>query len=299
MAKAVKNSPITPRERIEDALIGGILRVFRFLPYRQRVPFSGWLVRTIVAPLTGMRKRVRTNLELACPELAEAEKKRLIQQVPDNLGRFIAEIFSPEEFSEVCRNTPFEGPGLAAFEQARKNGQGVVAVSGHFANYDVFRVGMSQRGFAVGGLYRPMNNRAFHKRYLHTIETLAKPLYERSRRGMAQMVKHLREGNVLAMLIDQHMHRGEELLFFGLPASTAVSAAQLALKYDALLIPIYVIRQPDGISFRVELQEPIPHSDEITMTQALNDSLEDKVRDHMEQWLWTHRRWKRAKRQAK
>ncbi|MDV7270355.1 lysophospholipid acyltransferase family protein [Thioclava sp. A2] len=293
MAKAAGNPPLTLRERLEDALIGGALGLLRLLPYRWRVPFAGWLVQSIAAPLIGMRKRVRANLDLAMPELPEAEKTRLARQVPDNLGRFMAEIFSPAEFTEICRATPFEGPGLAAFEQARARGQGVIAVSGHFANYDVFRVGMSLRGYSVGGLYRPMNNRAFHQRYLNAIETLATPLYERSRRGMAQMVKHLRNGNVLAMLTDQHMRKGEELHFFGLPAYTAVSAAQLALKYDALLIPIYVIRQPDGLSFRVELEAPIPHSDEITMTQALNDSLEARVRTHMEQWLWTHRRWKK------
>lgn len=293
MARAAKNVHFTLQERLEDALIACALGLFRLLPYRLRVPFAGWLVSAIVAPFLGMRDRVRVNLDLALPDLPTAEKKRLVRQVPDNLGRFIAEIFSPKEFTEICRATPFEGPGLAAMEQARARGQGVIAVSGHFANYDVIRVGLRLRGYSVGGLYRPMNNRAFNKRYLRVIETLATPLYARSRFGMAQMVKHLREGNVLAMLTDQHMNNGEVLKFFGLPAYTALSAAQLALKYDALLVPIYAHRQPDGLTFLVEVQTPIPHSDKITMTQALNDSLEAKVRAQRGQWLWTHRRWKK------
>ncbi|MEF9606081.1 lauroyl acyltransferase, partial [Paracoccus sp. PXZ] len=53
------------------------------------------------------------------------------------------------------------------------------------------------------------------------------------------------------------------------------------------------VRQPDGLSFRVEVGEPVPHSDAATMMQALNDDLERLVRAHMEQWFWVHRRWKR------
>lgn len=117
-------------------------------------------------------------------------------------------------------------------------------------------------------------------------------MFPRDRHGFAQMVRHLRAGKLLALLIDQHMSKGARLSFFGQPANTAVSAAQLALKYDALLVPIYAVRKADGLGFAIEVEPPVPHSDEKTMTQALNDSLEAQVRRHPEQWLWTHRRWK-------
>jgi KDO2-lipid IV(A) lauroyltransferase len=81
-------------------------------------------------------------------------------------------------------------------------------------------------------------------------------------------------------------------MFFGKPAATALSAAELSLKYDAPLIPIYGVRQPNGLDFKIIVEEPVPPSDAVTMTQALNDSLEALVREHPEQWLWMHRRWK-------
>jgi KDO2-lipid IV(A) lauroyltransferase len=59
-----------------------------------------------------------------------------------------------------------------------------------------------------------------------------------------------------------------------------------------LLFPVYGIRQPDGLSYVIEVEAQVPASDAVTMTQALNDSLEAQVRAHPEQWLWTHRRWK-------
>ncbi len=93
-------------------------------------------------------------------------------------------------------------------------------------------------------------------------------------------------------IFDQHVIRAPILDFIGKPARTAISAAELALRYDALLIPFYGIRQDDGVSFDVVLEAPVPHSDPMTMTQALNDSLTAQVTKTPEQWFWVHRRWR-------
>lgn len=66
----------------------------------------------------------------------------------------------------------------------------------------------------------------------------------------------------------------------------------MALKYDAVLIPTYAIRQPDGLSFQIIVDPPIPQGTPEAMTQALNDNLERLIRRYPEQWFWIHRRWK-------
>jgi Kdo2-lipid IVA lauroyltransferase/acyltransferase len=106
------------------------------------------------------------------------------------------------------------------------------------------------------------------------------------------MVRFLRSGGMLGLLIDQHMKRGVRLKFFGHDAMTALSAAELALKYDALVIPTYAVRTGNGLDFEIIVEAPIPHSTAEAMTQALNDSLEALVRNHLDQWFWIHRRWK-------
>ena len=73
---------------------------------------------------------------------------------------------------------------------------------------------------------------------------------------------------------------------------TSIVPAELALKYDAVMIPVYAIRQPNGLDFEIVMHDPIPHSDAETMTPAINDGLEGLVRQHMDQWFWIHRRWK-------
>jgi KDO2-lipid IV(A) lauroyltransferase len=212
--------------------------------------------------------------------------------VPELVGRTILELFSPEDLARQAKGAKVHGPGLAILQAAREAGRPAIVVSGHFGNYDVVRSNLIQRGFKVGGLYRRMNNPLFHDLYLKTIQTIGKPLFERGKQGMAGMVKFMKEGGTLAILIDQHMYRGERLSFFGQPAYTATSAAKLALKYKAPVIPVYAVRKDDGIGFDIYMEDEIPPGDPNEMTQALNDSLEARVRANMDQWLWTHRRWK-------
>lgn len=280
------------RAWVANRLIVVFLWFLRLIPYPSRIRLGGWFFSAVLAPLSGHRARIRANLRKVCPDLPSAEIRRLEKSVPNNVGRTIIELFSPHDFSAVARQAPVSGPGLSVLEEARAAGRPAILVSGHFGNYDVVRAGLIARGFNIGALYRRMNNRFFNEIYVATISRIGTPLFERGRPGMADMVRFLNEGGALALLIDQHMQQGEPLEFFGQTAYTAVSAAKMALKYDAPLIPFYVTRQQDGLHFTLELEAPIPPSDPATMTQALNDSLEARVRDNMDQWLWVHRRWK-------
>ena len=73
---------------------------------------------------------------------------------------------------------------------------------------------------------------------------------------------------------------------------TSTVPAELALKHNAIMLPVYAIRQENGLDFEIVMHPPIPHTDAKTMTQDLNDGLEALVREHMGQWFWIHRRWK-------
>ncbi len=151
---------------------------------------------------------------------------------------------------------------------------------------------LSAKGWPVGGLYRPMNNPEFNKHYVPAIESISEPVFPRQRSGLAAMLRFLKGGGFLALGFDQYERGGPHLRFFGLPARTVLTPAELALRHNAPLVPIAAIRQPDGLSFQVRVGAPVPVGDAASMMQALNDDLEELVRAHMHQWLWVHRRWK-------
>ncbi|PTN02082.1 KDO2-lipid IV(A) lauroyltransferase [Rhodovulum imhoffii] len=287
-----------PPEFFENLLVRAILAGALVLPYRWRVPFAGWVVARLVAPVAGYDRRVRDNLAHVCPDLPRSEVRRLMRAVPDNFGRSVIELYSARDFVARAAATPMSGPGVAALQEAHEAGRPVLLVTGHFGNYDAPRAALIARGYRVGGLYNPMRNGFFNDHYTRAMATIGEPLFPRGRQGLGEMLRFLRSGGMLGIVIDQYMRHGAPLTFFGKTAPTALSAAQMALKYDALVVPIYGVRQSDGVSFEIVAEAPVPHGTAKEMTQALNDSLEAQVRRNMDQWLWIHRRWKPERRSA-
>jgi len=275
-----------------DLMIRALFRLLLWLPYSWRVPLMGWIMARIVSPVAGFGKRIRTNLAYACPEMDKAEVKKLCYQVPNNAGRSLIEIYSGDAFIKRVRDTPIDGPGAEAIAKAHREGKPVVFATGHFGNYDVVRSAMIAKGYQVGAIYMPMSNSYYNRHYEAAISHIGTPLFSRDRKGLAKMVKFLREGGMTFFGIDQYMAHGADLTFFGKPAPTALSAAKMALKTGAVLVPVYGIRGQNGLDFSIQADAPIAHSDTQTMSQALNDNLEKLVRKHMGQWFWIHRRWK-------
>ena len=280
------------RHSAQDWFAAAVLGLLRPIPYRWRIPAIGWIGANLIGPIAGMRARIRANLAHVMPDLPVSEVQRLCRKVPDNMARTIAEIFTGQEFLERARASTVEGDGLPSLHAAHANGQPVLLVTAHLGNYDAARGFLLAQGFNVAGFYMPMTNPAFNRRYVAAISGIGEPVFARGRDGLAAMLRFLRKGGMVGMVVDHYMAHGVPLPFLGKPARTALSAAEMALKYNALLVPVYGIRQPDGLNFVVRIEAPIPHSDAETMTRALNASLEALVRAHMDQWMWSHRRWK-------
>ncbi|MDN5787659.1 lysophospholipid acyltransferase family protein [Pseudorhodobacter sp.] len=278
--------------KLRNVLLRGLIGLLLALPYRWRVPLCGWVMAYIIAPVAGYDKRVRDNLALILPNLPQREVKRLMREVPRNVGRTLIEIYSGAEFIARATAEPLQGAGLAALDEAHAAGRPVILVTGHFGNYDASRAALIARGYRVGALYRPMGDADFNAHYVKAISQIGTPVFPRGRAGLADMVRFLRSGGMLGLLMDQQISSGVALDFMGHPARTALSAADLALKYDALVIPTYAVRRAGGLDFDIIIESPIPHDTPEAMTQALNASLEKLVRQYPDQWFWIHRRWK-------
>ncbi|WP_322889776.1 MULTISPECIES: lauroyl acyltransferase [unclassified Yoonia] len=261
------------------------------MPYRQRVRFFGRIMSWPVGPLAGYEKRIRENLALVMPDITETKVPQLCRGVLDNIGRTFIENYSHKEFFPLCAALPLAGPGWDAIVAAKQAGRPVVYFTGHFGNYQAARVALRARGYLMGVNYRPFHNPHHERQHRAALDALG-PTFSTGRTGTADMVRYLQDGNSIALMADQHVETGERLRFFGRPAATSTAVARLALRYDAPLVPVYGVRRPDGLSFDLVFEAPVPIDEPDVMTQALNDSLEAMIRRHPEQWMWTHRRWK-------
>ena len=269
-----------------------IIRAALLLPYATRVRFVGWVMQHVLGPVSGYRRRALDNLAMIYPDMDKAERARIAGTCLNNAGRTFIENYSSRDFPERLADNPLRGDGVAPLLAAAQVGQPVILVSGHYGNYEAVRAALVARGLAIGGLYRNMANPYFNAHYVKTMEAFGGPVFPQGRRGTAGFVRHLRDGGQLVLLFDQHVFGAPPLDFLGEPANTALSAAELALRFDALLIPFYGIRGPDGLSFDTVLEAPIPPTDAHQMTQALNDSLGARIDADPTQWFWVHRRWR-------
>ena len=270
------------------AILGGAL----LLPYGFRVRLVGRVMSMLVAPLAGWNKRVHGNLAYVFPEMPASERKRIARAVSDNVGRTLIEIYSGEEFVAHALPSPVEGPGVPALEAARAEGRPIVLVTAHLGNYDAVRSKLSREGYPMAALFRPMKNPLFHRHYLKAISTIAEPVYPTDGKGIASLIRHLKEGGIIGIVADVGSRKAPLLRFFDKPAHTPLSAAEWALKYDAVMIPVFGLRQPDGLTFRLHVADVIPNGEPSEMMQTYNDVVEAVVREHPEQWFWVHRRWK-------
>jgi KDO2-lipid IV(A) lauroyltransferase len=284
--------PFRPDHFLVNLAARGLIGLALALPYPWRVGFVGWLMRRVIGPVAGYRQRALENLALIWPDRPEAERQAIAEASLDNAGRTLIENYSTRAFTARAKLIEPQGPGYAALIAARNDKRPVILVSGHFGNYEAARASLVARGFDIGGLYRNLSNRYFNAHYVKTMQAFGGPVFPQGRAGTAGFVRHLKEGGQLVLLFDQDVPGGPALPFLGHPARTATSAADLALRLKADLIPFFATRQPDGLGFSVDLDAPIPHTDAETMTLAITQALEVRIKDHPGQWFWIHRRWK-------
>lgn len=290
----------TNGEWLQDRALRSAIWLAMRLPYERRVPFFGSIAQKAVRNLSAFRQRTLDNLDHIWPEKAPEERCAIADAAANNAGRTMIEHYSMRELAARMSRVEPVGPGWDILKSAQAENRPAVLMTGHYGNYEAARICLIENGVPLGGLFRPMENPYVNAHYVDAVESLGGgPLFPQGRAGMGQLLRHLKRGGAAMILNDLYVGGGVEMDFLGKPAMTALSSADLALKLGADLIPFYGIRQPDGLSFRVELEAPIPHGDAETMTAAFNRSLEARIEEDPGQWFWIHRRWKRKWRGGK
>lgn len=282
----------TPRpEGLRDRLTLALLAALMRLPFRTRTRVAAALGRSL-GRFSVMRRKVAAAVRHFLPELPEREVARIATEVPGNLARMITEVLSAADMAALAATLPLEGPGAEALAEAKEQGRPVILVSAHFGNYDAWRLALISRGYPVGGYFKELGSPALNARYVKAVSASGAPMFPDTPEGLRGVVRFLRKGGMLGILMDLDRPQGVMLDFLGQPTRTVLSMAEMALKYDALLVPIWGIRTDEG--FRVQIDAPVPPSDAASMTQALNAAFGAQVRAHPGQWVWWHNRRKRS-----
>lgn len=273
-----------------------LFRAFRglaaLLPYDRRPAFGASLMRTLLRNSSRLSARIDNNLRLVMPSLDAAARLEIRDATAENFGRTFTEILNNREFhARGGWLAPEDSEGIDALRASAENGKGVILVSGHFGQWEAVRAWLRDIGTPASAIYRALDNPKINAEYVAGLEAAGAPVFPKSGRGIRGMVGHVARGGVVAILADQYQHRAAPLDFIGRPAPTALLPAELALKFDLPMIPVYGIRQPDAAHVQVVVEPPVPRGSASEMMQAANNSLAGRVLAHPGQYYWLHRRW--------
>lgn len=280
------------RHFLEAMLIWAVPYALRPLPWRLRVKAGGKLIGGAVRLVPSLKKRIIENLTLIYPDMPQPEKEALTKQICTNIGERFIEIFYNKSFHKRTGEFHYAPDVFDEIIEAQKAGRPVIMVSGHFGQGESVRIELSRKGYSSAGVYRENNNPYFERHHRKAVAIDA-PLFPVGPAGTRKMIKHLRAGGMVSVLVDQRTSDGTPLDFMGKPALTSTVMATLACKTNALLVPAYAVLRPDRLSCDITIEPPIPHGDPVEMTQAINDSLSARVFKNPEQWYWLHKRWAR------
>ncbi len=274
---------------------------FRFLKCLGPVRASN--LAAAVARAIGMRLPVCRvadgNLKAAFPAMTAVERRGVIAQVWDTIGRNVGELPHVAAMRETV-----SGPGWELLGRDNIPPGQAIFFSAHFGNWEMVLPIASQLGMPVSGFYRRASSPVMDKVIAMQRSAGLGPgvaMFPKGAQGARQALAHVMGGGSLGLLVDQKMNDGIAVPFFGRPAMTAPAAAQFALRFDLPLVPIRVQRLgPARVRMIVEpplavLRTGDRQADILALTTAMNATVERWVRAEPGAWLWLHKRWPKAK----
>ena len=297
-----------PRSKLLDATVGalaaGALSAVKRMDRKRTANFAGALMRRL-GPLFPEHRLGRANLRAAFADKSAPEIEQILGGVWDNLGRIAVEFAHLDEFS-VAGSGPLTpdvityAPETAErYRRLVQSGKPVLCFAAHLANWELPAVAGKLLGADTAVLYRRPNIRPISDLIVRLREPLMGELVPTGLAAPVQLARLLQSGAHVGMLADQHFTRGVEVIFFGRRCIANPLIALLARQTGCPIHGVRVVRQPDGNSFSGEITDAVEpvrdaagHVDIAGTMQAVTAVIEGRVREHPEQWLWLHRRWR-------
>jgi len=281
-----------------------ILRAIRLTDRRRTADFWGWFMRRL-GPFLPEHRIGRANLVAAYPDKPAAEIERILSGVWDNLGRYAVEFAQIDRLSNADPSKPEDDIVADAatserFHRLRHDGKPALIFAAHLANWELPALVAARHGLDAAVLYRRPNIRAVSDAVLEIRAGCMGTLVATGLDAPVKLGRMLEANGLVAMLADQHFVKGVKVMFFGRRCNANPLIALLARRVECPIHGTRVVRRSDDRNrFTIEITEAIaPVRDaqgqiDIQGTmQAITTVIEGWVREHPEQWLWLHRRWR-------
>ncbi len=178
-------------------------------------------------------------------------------------------------------------------------GKGVIYATGHIGNWELGGYAFNIMQLSAGAVARPLDNPLLDGYVRRIRQSRGQEIWDKFG-ALRKVVRLLRQGEGVGMLVDQDAgQRGVLAPFFGMPASTMPTPADLAMRTGAPILVCGIQRGTRPMEFDFRVCEPIrarpgepPEQERLRLLTRMNRDLESIIRQSPAQWLWLHRRWK-------
>jgi Kdo2-lipid IVA lauroyltransferase/acyltransferase len=285
---------------LEAVAARSLMGLFSLLPLDAASACGGYLARWI-GPALGVSKGTAARLQEFFPDKSKSDIQNIVADMWENLGRTVAEFPHLSKLDTTVSNDHIELVGADIIDGLISDGQASIFFSAHFANWELVPLTVDQRGMKTTIAYREANNPLVDKmiRDLRARAVTASHV-PKGAAGARALLLALKNGESLGLLVDQKMNDGIAVPLFGRDAMTAPALAQLALKFNAPVVPIHCERIK-GAHFRIVVETPLTitisgdkSTDIYNIMCQVNARIEAWVRENPAQWMWVHKRWPTA-----
>ena len=278
---------------IEFILIKVLFIFFKIIGYKYSSNL-GFLIGKIIGPIFRSKKLIIKNLQKANLQ-KQNNLEKIASDVLGNYGRIFAEYVHLKNFRNDKLEKYISIEGLEHLNNLKKTKKRAVFISGHFNNFELMAMQIEKAEIELATIYRPLNN-FFLNKTMEQIRTenICKNQIKKGRAGSREIIKNIIKGKSIAIMIDQRVREGKKIDFFNNQATTTTIPAQLIKKYNCELVPVYIERRKNNY-FKMFVSKPIKidkNKSVLEITKFLNNLLERMILRNIDQWIWTHNRWK-------
>lgn len=286
------------RWRLEFLAVRLLAAALAVLPHTARLTLGRWL-GCLAFLLDRRHARVALdNLRNAYPDAGPRWWRRTARASFAHLGRLLVEVLMQGRLARRLGEF-MEVDGLEHLRRVAAGGRGYFLLSAHFGNWEWVALHQGALGYPLRMIARPLDN-PFLEALLAARRQVTGHRVVHKRNAVREMVKSLKGGHGIAILIDQDfLAAGAHFVpFFGRLAATTPVLGTLACRLGAPVLPVFSFPLPDG-RYRVVYEEPLfpPHGEDreaaaLELTRAATARIEAAVRRHPPAWFWMHRRWR-------
>lgn len=254
----------------------------------------GWL-----GPFGDKARKADTNLAIAFPDRSEEWRRQTVRGIFRSLGKSAAELIKLRQIWEE-RDRRLEFVLSPAARQHLEAGGAAVFVCAHVGPWQIVNLISLHMGLQISTVYAPESNAALREKMLELREAFGVRLIS-SEAGARPLLRELNAGHCIGLAMDTRLDTGQLIPFFGREALTNTTAARLALRTGAALLPIRGERLGKAY-YRVTVYDPVPvpagdaDTDDkaLAMTAAVHRHFEQWIAEQPDQWICLKRRWPKA-----